>query len=264
MPGPGPGVTDPKGSDVIRRRTLLTSALAATAAIGLAACTDDGTNGSDASDAGGASDGGGDGGDPLAGVTVSEDLGAEPTVEFTAPLEITAPGAKLVVEGDGAAIAEGDTIIWNDLYVDGATGKTLQSWWQGAPAGVPVTVSADEGRLALPDGTTVAGSGPVALWQVTRDERRTTAVLSAAAGGNTAGLLDWLTTDDHLARLDGNVAVWTGTGAPRTLSAGLTAPASPAASSPWPWVVGGSAAVAVVVGLIVAAAMTLRRRRRRV
>ena len=71
---------------------------------------------------------------------------------------------------------------------------------------------------------------------------------------------------DRLAEsiLDGNVAVWTGAGAPRTLSAGLTAPASPAASSPWPWVVGGSAAVAVVVGLIVAAAMTLRRRRRRV
>ena len=43
---------------MIRRRTLLTTALAATAAIGLAACTDDGSS-SDASDAGGASDGGG-------------------------------------------------------------------------------------------------------------------------------------------------------------------------------------------------------------
>lgn len=120
---------------MIRRRTLLTTALAATAAIGLAACTDEGTDGNGASDAGGASDGGGTGGDPLAAVTVSDDLGAEPTVEFSAPLEITAADAKIVVEGDGDAIAEGDTLIWRHMYVDATTGETLQSWWEGAPAG---------------------------------------------------------------------------------------------------------------------------------
>ena len=116
---------------MIRRRTLLTTALAATAAIGLAACTDDGSS-SDASDAGGASDGGGD---ALSGVTVSEDLGAEPTVEFTAPLEITSAQAEVVVAGDGDTIADGDVVIWRDLYVDASTGEVLQSWWQGAPAG---------------------------------------------------------------------------------------------------------------------------------
>lgn len=122
---------------MIRRRTLLTTALAATAAIGLAACTDDG-DGSGASDAGGASDGGGD---ALSGVSVSEDLGAEPTVEFTAPLEISAAQAQIVVPGDGETIADGDTVIWRDLYVDASTGEVLQSWWQGAPAGgVQVTV----------------------------------------------------------------------------------------------------------------------------
>ena len=115
---------------MIRRRTLLTSALAATAAIGFAACTDKGSGG--ASDAGGASDGGGD---VLAGVTVSDDLGAEPTVEFASPLEITAAAAKVVVAGDGAAIKEGDTLVWRHLYIDAATGETLQSWWQGGPAG---------------------------------------------------------------------------------------------------------------------------------
>lgn len=112
---------------------MLTTALAATAAIGLAACTDDGgeTGGNGASDSGA---------DVLAGVTVSEDLGEEPTVEFEAPLEISAAQAKIVTPGDGDLVAEGDTVIWRSLYVDASSGDVLQSWWQGAPAsGVQVT-----------------------------------------------------------------------------------------------------------------------------
>ncbi|MDN5901384.1 MAG: FKBP-type peptidyl-prolyl cis-trans isomerase, partial [Brachybacterium sp.] len=167
---PRPGPTDPKGPHLIRRRTLLTTALAATAAIGLAACSDDGSEGSGASDAGGASDGGG-GGDPLAGVTVSDDLGAEPTIEFTTPLEITAAAAEIVVPGDGETIAEGDTIIWRDLYVDASTGKTLQSWWQGAPAGGVQVTAEGIGQAAFDVFTTMAvGSRFVmAGWQQSAD-----------------------------------------------------------------------------------------------
>lgn len=153
---------------MIRRRTLLTTALAATAAIGLAACTDDGdgSGASDAggSDAGGASDGGGD---ALAGVSVSDDLGAEPTVEFTAPLEITSAQAEVVVPGDGAAIKDGDVVVWRDLYVDASTGDVIQSWWQGAPAG-GVQVSVDSiGQAAFDVFTTmtVGSRFVMAGWQ---------------------------------------------------------------------------------------------------
>ncbi|AXK45138.1 FKBP-type peptidyl-prolyl cis-trans isomerase [Brachybacterium saurashtrense] len=133
---------------MIRRRTLLTTALAATAAIGLAACTDD------SGSASGASDGGG--GDALAGVTVSEDLGAEPTVEFEAPLDISAAAAEIVVPGDGDTIADGDVVVWRHLYVDASTGETLQSWWQGAPAsGVQVSVDT-VGQAAFDVFTTMA------------------------------------------------------------------------------------------------------------
>lgn len=148
---------------MIRRRTLLTTALAATAAIGLAACTDDGSS-SDASEAGGASDGGGD---ALSGVTVSEDLGAEPTVEFTAPLEISEAKAQVVVPGDGATIADGDTVIWRDLYVDASSGEVLQSWWQGAPAGgVQVTVDTiGQAAFDVLTTTTVGSRFVMAGWQ---------------------------------------------------------------------------------------------------
>ncbi|WP_369853022.1 FKBP-type peptidyl-prolyl cis-trans isomerase [Brachybacterium paraconglomeratum] len=148
---------------MIRRRMLLTTALAATAAIGLAACTDDGSS-SDASDAGGASDGGGD---ALSGVTVSEDLGAEPTVEFTAPLEISEAKAQVVVPGDGVTIADGDTVIWRDLYVDASSGEVLQSWWQGAPAGgVQVTVDTiGQAAFDVLTTTTVGSRFVMAGWQ---------------------------------------------------------------------------------------------------
>ncbi|GAB4096131.1 FKBP-type peptidyl-prolyl cis-trans isomerase [Brachybacterium horti] len=115
---------------MIRRRTLLSTALAATAAIGLAACSKD-DSGSSASDGG--SDGGGAA--ALSGVDVSDDLGSEPTVSFTAPLSIDAADARVIAAGDGATLAEGDTVIMRSMYVDASTGETLQSWWQGAPAG---------------------------------------------------------------------------------------------------------------------------------
>ena len=134
---------------MIRRRTLLTTALTATAAIGLAACTDEG---SDPEATGGPSD---SGSDALAGVTVSDDLGEEPTVEFSAPLEITSADAKIVTPGDGDLIAEGDSVVWRSLYIDATSGETLQSWWKGAPAsGVQVTAEG-VGEVAFSFLTTV-------------------------------------------------------------------------------------------------------------
>ncbi|MGP5033738.1 FKBP-type peptidyl-prolyl cis-trans isomerase [Brachybacterium alimentarium] len=151
---------------MIRRRTLLTTALAVSTAIGLAACTDDDTGGGTTSDGGGASDGGG--GDPaLDAVTISEDVGKEPTVEFDAPLQISAADARIVVPGDGDAIAEGDMVIWRDIYVDASSGDMLQSWWQGGPAGgVQVTAEAiGEEAFAVFSTMTVGSRFAMAGWQ---------------------------------------------------------------------------------------------------
>lgn len=148
---------------VIRRRTLLSTALATGAAIGLAACTGD--EGSDASDGGSdASDGGGN---VLDAVTVSEDLGAEPTIEFDAPLSVSAPDARVVVAGDGDQIAEGDVLVWRSVYVNAETGEVIQSWWQGAPAG-GVVVGADalgEYPATFLQSVTVGSRFMMAGWQ---------------------------------------------------------------------------------------------------
>jgi peptidylprolyl isomerase len=104
-------------------------------------------------------------------VSVSEDLGAEPTVEFAAPLEITSPQAEVVVPGDGAAIKDGDVLVWHDVYVDASTGEVLQSWWQGGPAG-GVQVNVDTiGQAAFDVFTTmtVGSRFVMAGWQQSAD-----------------------------------------------------------------------------------------------
>lgn len=145
---------------MIRRRTLLTTALAVPAVLGLAACSEDEGTGSAASDEGGS-------GPVLDTVTISEDLEAEPTVEFTAPLAITEAEAALVVAGDGDAIAEGDTIIWRSVYVDASSGEVLQSWWQGAPAGGVQVTGDGIGAQAFAFLTTATVGSRVAMagWQ---------------------------------------------------------------------------------------------------
>lgn len=146
---------------MIRRRALLGTAFAATAAIGLAACTDDSSD----PEATGSSDAGG--GDGLDAVTIGEDLGAEPSVEFTPPLSVEQPGSRVVVAGDGATIAEGDTLLWRSRFVAASSGETLQSWWQGGPAG-GVTVTAEGvGEAAAQFLTTVPVGSRIAMsgWQ---------------------------------------------------------------------------------------------------
>lgn len=151
----------------------MSTAFAATAAIGLAACSDDsgsesanGASDQGGSD-GGASDGGGSGPGALEGVTISEDLGAEPVVEFETPLEVTAADSRVVVDRGGDAIASGDMVIMRSAYVDASTGDTLQSWWQGAPASGLIVDPAQIGEQAAQFFTTVTIGSRFAMagWQ---------------------------------------------------------------------------------------------------
>jgi peptidylprolyl isomerase len=149
---------------VIRRRALLISTLA-TAVLGLAACSDDSTTGGTSTTA--ASDGGGAAAPALDAVTVSKDLDKEPDVEFEAPLSIEQPSAEVIVEGDGDAIKDGDTIIWRPLFYNASSGDLIQSWWQGAPAGMQTITEDAVGATAFEFFTTVKVGSRIAMagWQ---------------------------------------------------------------------------------------------------
>lgn len=82
-------------------------------------------------------------GDASDAVTTDGELGTEPTVTFTSPLEVTDVQRSVAIEGDGERIANGDFVQFAAKAYDGETGKEVAS--QGFEEGsmLPLQVSAD-------------------------------------------------------------------------------------------------------------------------
>jgi FKBP-type peptidyl-prolyl cis-trans isomerase len=72
--------------------------------------------------------------DPLGAVTVSADIAAKPTVEFDKPFAVKKTTDKVVAAGEGEALAQGQTILFDYVLVDGRTGKELQTSFGQTPA----------------------------------------------------------------------------------------------------------------------------------
>lgn len=74
----------------------------------------------------------------LQAVQVEGDFGAEPTLTFDQPFEISAPAAHVVTEGDGDPLEEGQIMVVDVLAVTGDAGETLQSTYaDGSPERLP-------------------------------------------------------------------------------------------------------------------------------
>ena len=58
-------------------------------------------------------------------VTVSADIAAKPTVEFDKPFAVKKTADKVVAAGTGDELAQGQTIIFDYVLVDGRTGKEV-------------------------------------------------------------------------------------------------------------------------------------------
>lgn len=70
----------------------------------------------------------------LEGVGVSDDPELAPTVTFEAPLAVGVEVTRVVVEGSGDPIAEGDLVTIHYLVCDTTTGEKLYSTWGETPA----------------------------------------------------------------------------------------------------------------------------------
>ncbi|MGC5169406.1 FKBP-type peptidyl-prolyl cis-trans isomerase [Micromonospora sp. DT81.3] len=66
------------------------------------------------------------GGDVVDAVTVSGEVGQSAAAEFAAPLEVSSAERAVAIEGDGAAISDGDYVQYAVAVFDAATGETLQ------------------------------------------------------------------------------------------------------------------------------------------
>jgi peptidylprolyl isomerase len=69
----------------------------------------------------------------LADVDISTDLDSAPQATFTPSFVADGPQSEVVVEGDGAVVAEGQRVTVDYVVVSGATGEQLQSTWDTRP-----------------------------------------------------------------------------------------------------------------------------------
>ncbi|MEE6296650.1 FKBP-type peptidyl-prolyl cis-trans isomerase [Georgenia wangjunii] len=69
----------------------------------------------------------------LEGVTVEGEPGAEPTLTFEQPFTVSAPVARLVTEGTGAELLEGQLVSLNFVTVSGADGTTVGTTYGASP-----------------------------------------------------------------------------------------------------------------------------------
>ena len=75
----------------------------------------------------------------LSSVTAEGALGAAPTLTFDQPFTITAPVARVDLEGDGEPITMTDVVLINYVVVSGDDGSVLGSTWDsGAPEALPL------------------------------------------------------------------------------------------------------------------------------
>lgn len=82
----------------------------------------------------------------LAAVTVEGDAGAAPTVTLpSTPFTVTAPVARVLDEGTGEEIVDGDMVDLHSVWVNGEDGTPLASTWE---SGSPEQIVVSEASLA--------------------------------------------------------------------------------------------------------------------
>lgn len=81
-------------------------------------------------------------------VTVTGDAGAEPTVEFAAPLAAKTTERTVVTAGTGEAVEEGDSVAISYAAYNATTGAKLTAGGYGDDAGLTVNVTADQPAIA--------------------------------------------------------------------------------------------------------------------
>lgn len=150
----------------MRIRPLVALSLAALTALALAGCGSAAPDGSPSSSASAVADGdlcaaAAPSGAEVEAITVEGTVGESVTVDFTAPLEVTELQRAVAVEGDGAAIADGDYVTYELTVVDGSTGETAQEATQ-ATGSVLVGAGIDQFFGCATEGSRIVTTLPAA------------------------------------------------------------------------------------------------------
>lgn len=88
-------------------------------------------------------------GDVVTSVTVSGEVGEAPVVEFAAPLAVESAERTVAVEGDGAAIADGDYVSYALAVYDATTGEVAQEAGYDGATQPPMQITIGSGADAF-------------------------------------------------------------------------------------------------------------------
>lgn len=102
-------------------------------------------------------------------ITVAGEIDAQPEISFTGPLEAEETQRTIVIEGEGAEVAEGDTVNVSYTILNGGTAEQIETTWEAGQT-VQVLVDSDSELLAglsksllcAPEGSRVAAVIPPA------------------------------------------------------------------------------------------------------
>lgn len=83
-------------------------------------------------------------GDTIAGVKVSGEFGAEPTVEIDGPLDVKETQSQVITTGDGDKVQEGKQALLHLYLANGTTGEKAAATYDQGP---PVAMTMSEGQL---------------------------------------------------------------------------------------------------------------------
>jgi peptidylprolyl isomerase len=101
---------------------------------------------------------------PLAPVTVTGDVAAKPTVTFKKPFALKKTANQVVSAGTGAALAQGQTITFDYVLVDGRTGKELETSYGNTPGSMTLDAAKTAKQLVNSlVGTNLGGRVVVAI-----------------------------------------------------------------------------------------------------
>nr|WP_220476128.1 FKBP-type peptidyl-prolyl cis-trans isomerase [Microcella alkalica] len=80
-------------------------------------------------------------------VTVGGDIDAQPEISFVGPLEPEETERTVVIEGEGAAVAEGDTVNVDYTILNGGTAEQIESTYEAGPT-VQVLIDSESQLLS--------------------------------------------------------------------------------------------------------------------
>jgi len=96
-------------------------------------------------------------------VDVTGAIGEAPVVEFPKPFGLAETTSRLIEEGDGAAVADGTTVTFDYVFINGRDGTELDSSYAGEPAQLTFDDSLNPGIHEGLDGVKVGSRVLIAI-----------------------------------------------------------------------------------------------------